>query len=265
MNTFTKTAVLAAVAAALGAPGARAAYLANDLVLGFDRVDNGGTGAQPADYVINLGNYQTAVGVGGSTVVDLTGLFSAGTFSGLYGSLGSGVTMSVVGGNGATAGRSIFATVARGGLGTPDQAGSLAPGALSSTLMANGANTIGALCGPSGLNLGAGQSTTIAQGDPNSFHSWVLSTTPPSYYSGTGIDPSGSTGGSVLYEDLYRAANNVNGNNFTYLGYFTLDMGGTPSLTFTTASVPEPASGSLLVGGGLLLLWLRRFTKTNQG
>src|SRR5581483_1126031 len=137
------------------------AYLANDLVLGFDRVDNNGSGPQPADYVINLGNFQTAVGAGGNTVVDLTGLFNAGTFTSLYGTLGSGVSMSVVGGNGASVGRDIFATVQRGGLGTPSTPDSIAPGALSSTFMASGANDVGAMAGPSGLNLSAGQSITI--------------------------------------------------------------------------------------------------------
>src|SRR5437773_1187433 len=142
MNKFAKAALWTAAGIFLGSQGARAAYLANDLVLGFDRVDNGGSGPQPADYVINLGNFQTAVGVGGNSVVDLTRLFNAGTFTSLYGTLGSGVSLSVVGGNGASSGRDIFATALRGSLGTPGVPGSLAPGAISSTFMANGANDV---------------------------------------------------------------------------------------------------------------------------
>src|SRR5262249_37198514 len=131
---------------------------------------------------------------------------------------------SVVGGNGATSGRDIFTTVLRGSLGTPAVPGSIAPDAILSTPMAQGANNVAAMSGPSGLNLSAGQSITVAQADPNSFNTWILSTTPPSYLSQSGLDPRGTTTGSVIYEDLYRARNNVNGNNFDYLGYFTLDM-----------------------------------------
>src|SRR5262245_38438374 len=170
MNKFAKTALLVVAGALLGSERADAAYVVNDLLLGFDRVDNGGVGPQPQDYVINLGNFQTAVGVGGTSVVDLTGLFSVGTFNGLYGSLGSGVSMSVVGGNGATAGRDIFATVLRSSLGTPSVPGSAAPAPLISSAMASGANDVGGMAGPSGLNLSAGGSTTVAQADPNSFN-----------------------------------------------------------------------------------------------
>ena len=149
MNKFARATILAAAGVLLGCPGAHAQYAANDLVLGFDRVDNGGSGPQPADYVINLGNFQSAVGAGGSTTVSLTTLFNAGTFSGLYGSLGSGVTMSVVGGNGALTGRDIFTTVLRSGAGTPAVPGSSAPGALLSSFMANGANDVAAMMGAS--------------------------------------------------------------------------------------------------------------------
>jgi hypothetical protein len=261
MNKFAT--LLAAAGVLLGCPGAQAQYAANDLVLGFDRVDNGGSGPQPADYVINLGNFQSAVGVGGSTTVSLTTLFNPGTFNGLYGSLGSGVSMSVVGGNGALTGRDLFTTVLRGGAGTPGAPGSSAPGALLSSFMASGANDVAAMMGASGLNLGAGQSMTMAQADPNSFNTWVLSTTPPTFGTGTGLDPRGSTGGSVLYEDLYRARDGVSGNSFEYVGFFTLDTSGSPSLSFTPAAVPEPGTGVLLGGGFLLLLMRLRSARRN--
>src|SRR5215475_10320772 len=122
MSKLTKAAMLSAAAILLTSQGAHGAYAVNDLVLGFDRVD--ASPPQPNDYVINLGNFQTAVGAGGSTVVNLTSLFNANTFNTTYGSLSSGVTMSVVGGNGATTGRDIFATVLRGSLGTPSVPGS---------------------------------------------------------------------------------------------------------------------------------------------
>jgi hypothetical protein len=264
MNKFAKAALLVATGIFLGAQVSQAQYLANDLVLGFDRVDNGGVGPQPADYVINLGNFQTAIGVGGSSVMNLTALFNQGTFNSIYTSLGSGVSLSVVGGNGATVGRDLFATVTRSGLGTPGVAGSASPGSVLSSFMGSGANNVAAMAGPGGLNLSAGQSTTVAQSDPNSFNTWMLSSTPPSYLSGTGIDPQTTTAGTILYADLYRGINGVNGNNLDYQGYFTLDLSGTASLTFTPAGVPEPATWALLAGGCLLLISLRRpLRKTN--
>jgi hypothetical protein len=253
MNKFPKAAAIVATAGVLlFARGAQAAYLANDLVLGFN-----GTLPSQADYVINLGNFQTSVGVGGGAVVDLSSSFNLTTFNGLYGTLSRGVSMSVVGGKGATSGRDIFATVTRSGLGTPSFAGSTAPDALLSTPMANGANRVGALAGPTGLGLSAGQSTTVAQSDPNSFNTWILSSTPPSYLSDTGIDPRGTSAGSTLYEDLYRAQNGINGNAFEYLGFFTLDTASSPNLTFTPTGVPEPGPVTLAVLGSFLLFVLR--------
>jgi hypothetical protein len=258
VNKSLKTAVLAASGLILASQIATAQYNVNDLVLGFDRVDNGGSGPQPADYIINLGNYVSGVGVGGAGITDLSSLFSPTTFNSLYTSLSSGVSMSVVGGNGATTGRDIFTTVLRSGAGAPNVPGSSSPGSLSSTFMGNGANTVGAMMGPSGLNLSAGMHTSVPQNDANSFNTWILSTTPPSYFAGTGLDPRGSTGGSVLYEDLYQARNGVNANNFAYLGYFTLDMSGAGTLTFSPSTVPEPSSVALLAGGAALMAWLGR-------
>jgi hypothetical protein len=130
--------------------------------------------------------------------------------------------------------------------------------------MANGANDVAAMMGASGLNLSAGQSMTIAQADPNSFNTWVLSTTPPTFGTGTGLDPRGSTGGSVLYEDLYRARNGVNGNSFEYVGSFTLDTSGSPSLSFTPSAVPEPGT-AVLLGSGLLLFLMRLRSARRNG
>ncbi len=197
--------------------------------------------------------------------MDLSGLFSSGTFYSLYGSLSSGVSMSVVGGNGASAGTALFATALRGGMGTPGSPGSSAPDAIPAGFMASGANDVGAMSGPSGLNLSAGQSATVAQSDPNSFSTWILGTTPPSYFSGTGIDPRAATANSMLYEDLYRARDGANGNQFDYLGYFTLDPNGAQSLTFTPSAVPEPSASALVGLGGLLLMRLRRQSRIKNG
>jgi hypothetical protein len=250
MNRLNKFGWIVSAAVLTALLPARAAYSPNDLVLGFD-IGTGGS----SDYVINLGNFQTSVGVGSGSVVDLSGYFNAGTFNSLYGSLSSGVTMSVVGGSGATAGRDLFATVLRNGGGYGGVSRSTAPDATLSGFMANGANDVGAMSGPSGLNLSAGQSTVVPQNDPSSFQTWVLSTVPPSYFSATGIDPRGA-GSPALYEDLYQAQNGVNGNQFQYLGYFSLDPNGAQTLTFT--AVPEPSTAALIAIGAVAGLYLRR-------
>ncbi len=241
MKNILKTTILGAVAALLASQHAQAAYSANDLILGFNM--GGGTG--PSDYIIDLGNASSSVGVGGGTFVNLSSYFNPGTFNSLYGSLSGGVSMSVVGGNGATAGRDLYLSVLRtSNFGTPTVAGSAAPANLSSSPMGGGANDIANMV--NALGLSAGGSTTIAQGDPSSFYNNILSTTPPSLLADTGRNPSGSVAsGNVIVEDIYRG---TPGGSFTYVGYIGLDTGN-GSLGFTP--VPEP-SPIVLIGMALL-------------
>src|SRR5215471_2921314 len=186
MKYMIKMTMLGAVAALLAAQNAEAAYSPNDLILGF----NLGGGSGPNDYLIDLGNANTSVGVGGGTFVDLSPSFNLATFNSLYGSL-AGVSMSVVGGNGATAGRDLYLSVLRtSNFGNFGIAGSSAPANLSSSPMGGGANDIASMI--NSLSLSAGGSMTISQGDPSSFFNNVLNTTPPSLLADTGRNPSGS-------------------------------------------------------------------------
>ena len=254
LNTILPGVAIAA-AALLASPASQAAYVANDLILGFNK----GSGAGPADYVIDLGNANSVVGVGGTASVNLSSFFNVGTFNGLYGGL-AGVSMSVVGGNGATAGRDLYMTSLRtSNLGSPTISGSTAPLALASTPMANGVNDLSSMI--FGLGLSAGGSATIAQSDANSFFNNVLGTTPPSFFADTGRNPSSSVAdGTVIYEDLYRAVPN---GAFTYVGVFALDVSGNGSLMFTASTVPEPSIASIF-GLGLIGGWMyRRARKTS--
>jgi hypothetical protein len=253
MKNLSRTAAL--VGLLVTAYTSQAQYNANDLALGFNRVDNGGTGPQPSDYIIDLGNAFSSVGVGGSTVVNLSSYFNLTLFNSTFsGGLPSGVSMSAVGGNPASGtSRGLFATVPRLTLGGPGNvAGSSAPDPLTSTAMGSGANGVKSMI--NGLPLSAGAGTTVPQTDPNSFNTWVLSITPPSYQSGTGIDPRAFGSSSVLFEDLYHADSS---GNFSYTGYFTLDTGN-DVLTFTPAAVPEPSAIGF-IAAGLALFWLLRF------
>jgi hypothetical protein len=256
MKPFSQKAVLVLAGLLAVTQHGKAQYLANDLALGFNHVDNGGVGPQPSDYIIDLGSAFSSVGVGGSTVVNLSSYFNLSTFNATYsGGLPSGVSMSVVGGNPASgSSRGLFATVQRLSLGNPPSVpGSSAPDPLTSSAMGSGANDVKSMI--NGLGLTGGGSTTVLQADPNSFSAWVLSTTPPSYESGTGIDPRGYGSGSTLYEDLYRADSS---GAFSYTGYFTLDAGN-GNLTFTPSAIPEPSSLAF-AGAGLAIFWsLRRF------
>jgi hypothetical protein len=251
MKKFPKTAMLGLAGVLLVSQAANAQYNTNDLILGFNQ--GGGTG--PNDYIIDLGNATSAVGVGGTAETTLP--FNLGTFNGLYGQL-AGTSMSVVGGNSATAGRDLFYTVLRtANIATPGIAGSSAPAALASTPMATGINDFARMV--NNLSLSAGGSTTLPQSDANSFFNNVLTVSSGSFRADTGRDPSGSVdSGSLIYEDLYRATPN---GAFSYLGYFGLDTSGSGSLVFTPKDfvpVPEPSACGLLGGIGLLVLSLRR-------
>jgi hypothetical protein len=226
-------------------------YVGNDVVLGFNRLDNGGAGPQPPDYVLNLGNAFSSVGVGGSTVVNLSSYLNLTTFNSTFaGGLASGVSMSAVGGNpvgGSSLG--LFATLPRLSLGSPNVAGSTTPHPLSSSALTSAASDIASMM--NGLGLGAGGSATVLQTSPNSFNSWVLSTSPPSYQSATGIDPRAFGSGPLLYEDLYHADSS---GAFSYTGFLTLDTG-SASLTFTPSVIPEPSPFGLICVG-LVVSWL---------
>src|SRR6516162_11394118 len=89
----TKTALMTiALASASVAQVARAGFTVNDLYLGFTQ-----SSAQ-SDYIIDLGQPST-VGVGGSTVVDLSSDFSFATFNSIFTGVPVGVTVAVVGGD----------------------------------------------------------------------------------------------------------------------------------------------------------------------
>jgi hypothetical protein len=74
----------------------------------------------------------------------------------------------------------------------------------------------------------------------------------------TGLNPDSATGPStVLYEDLYTTISSSAAEPWGYLGYFTLDInGGSTSLSFTGADVPEPNTVTLFAGAGLVLVSL---------
>jgi hypothetical protein len=242
MNRLLKSAVLAGLGFAL-VPTARAQYNNNDLILGFTK-----SGAQN-DYLIDLGNANLGVGVGGTAVKDLSSLFSASTFNTAFGGL-AGVNMGVVGGNSGFAGRDLYYTVLRGAVGTPSAPGSTAPGALASSPMGSGVGDVAGFV--AGLSLSPGGSTTVAQGASTSWSSLISpGVNPPSFIIDSGRDPMAQASGTIIYEDLYNA---TPGNNFSYDGYFTLDTTTGGNLTFTPAAlaVPEPSTSGLLVCGALL-------------
>ena len=262
MNRMLKPTLLAVAFMALLSQTAQAQYNNNDLILGFTQT------AAANDYIIDLGNANTAVGANGSSVVDLSSLFSVSTFNSTFsGGLGSGVNMGVVGGQQSIVGRDLYMTVQRGSLGTPPVAGSTAPGNVGSTPMSSGVGDIAAMV--NGLPLSVGGSTTIAQGNANSWLTQILGGPngqgTPSFVVDTGRNPMGQGLSSVRYEDLYRGTPGSSGS-MSYLGYFTLDTSGSGSLTFTPSvvAVPEPSTYSLVAGGGLLLVMLRRHVKSNH-
>src|SRR5262249_5550698 len=133
-----------------------------DLLLGFNKsgVNN--------DYILNLGNVNTAVGVGGTTPEDLSSLYAASTFNSTFTAGASGVSVGVAGGVSGS-GAKVWATLSRSGLGTPSVPGSVAPGTLpNATVLAQAAGKpIGVA---NAYSLAAGATTVVPNdsvGDAN--------------------------------------------------------------------------------------------------
>ena len=223
---------MAAAAAALVSQAAEAAFTPNDLYLGFNE-----SGAQ-SDYIIDLGQATSAVGVGGSSVKDLSSLFSSNTFNSVFTSGADGVNMAVVGGNNVFPGYDVYATQTRvGGAGTPAVGGSDLTAAnhsqsvlslASATLTGNPWPTAGTSTADSTESFTAKVGPTQVSGN---------------FFSRSGVNPFGTIdGSSVIYLDLWHA---TVASAYAYLGYFTLDLSGSaPRLAFTPAvavvSIPPP-------------------------
>jgi len=252
MRKMLRTALLEVSLAALLLQSVQAQYNPNDLILGFTQAG----GANQNDYVLDLGNANTAVGVGGTTAVNLSGFFNLTTFNSTFpGGLASGVNMGVLGGNQATAGRGLYITSLRSSLGAPNIALSTAPSAIPSTTMSSGVGDVSSLV--AGLSLAPGGSATPAAASASSWSSVISpGANPPSFTIDTGLDPMGQATDSVIYEDLYHG---TPGQVFNYVGYFTLDSTSGGSLTFTPSAiaVPEPSTCGLVAGAGVLVLWSR--------
>jgi hypothetical protein len=221
--------------------------VAGDLYLGFQNQAGGGT----KDYIINLGT-TNVIGVGGSTVANLSSSFSLSTFknAALLGTNASAIYGGVVGGSSAGNPDEIFVTQTRvGGAGLPSVPGSSVTG--KAGLFADNAAyaDVSEINGPatgSGGVLDAGKSweTYIEPGAGAG-----------SFFGDTGFQPDTAFNtNSVLYEDLWFSASSGGSQPFSYLGYFTLNLtGGTVSLTFTPVKAPaqlgQPTIVSITLSG----------------
>ncbi len=251
MNTLIKAAIAVAVAT-LVSPRAQAAFAVDDLYLGFN------SGSAASDYIIDLGNANTAVGVGGTASKDLSSLISMPTFNSVFTSGANGVDMAVVGGNNTFNQYNVYVTQLRaGGAGNAPSAGSDLTGANhSSGTLAAAAGTLTGNPWPTAGN--------FVVDSTKSFTSKVgPALTGTDFYGKSGVNPFGTIGSSsVIYEDLWYG---TVANGYQYEGFFTLDLSGaSPSLTFTPALVPEPSTYGLIGIAGLLLVSFRRWFRGKQ-
>lgn len=228
-----------------------AGTIPNDLYMGFENAAGGGT----ADYIINLGAASSFTSlVGSGATVDLSSYFSSSLFNDptLQGSSPSGIMGGVVGGSNGNNPSDVFLTELRsGGPGFYGVAGSSAPGNLGRSSDNNAYASLTQLVTPS-----------VGTGLLDSSRSWESYVEPAfsagTFYGATGLNPDSMVSPStVLYEDLWENSNSsLTGTQpFTYEGYFTLNLSGSPTLTFTAA--PEPSSYIISAAGGILILLLR--------
>jgi hypothetical protein len=88
---------------------------------------------------------------------------------------------------------------------------------------------------------------------------------PGSFYGDSGINPSATLDASgVVYQDLWGATPS---GAYSYLGYFSLDLGGAQaSLTFTptAAPVPEPSGMAIFGLGAVVCLFALRNHNENR-
>jgi hypothetical protein len=247
MTNFFKASVLAA-GLGMMSHSAQAAFSANDLYLGFTQ--SGASG----DYLIDLGQPGT-VGVGATSVFNLSGDFSLSLFNSTFTSGPSGVSLGVVGGqNQFPSSYNIYATTLRStGPGNPAAAGSdLSAFNHSQTTIGNAVSTLTSVPFP-----------TAGNGVVDAGKLWNANVSPTfmanSFYGASGVDPDSALGASgILYEDLWKATST---SPYTYLGYFTMDLSGSSAqLTFTPSAspVPEPGAAPLIAVAGISWLLLAR-------
>jgi hypothetical protein len=227
MNKLVKLASAALVAATFS-QAAFAAFPTNNLVLGFSE-----TSAQ-SDYIINLGDAVSVVGVGGTSVVDLSGNFSLSVFNSIFTGGASGVGIAVVGASPSVP-YDVYATAIRaGGAGNPAVPGSsLAGKSHGTTVLATSATALGPIAFPApGTGTNDGSKSYTKQVGP--------AVTASDFVGKSGINPFGTFDSSaVIYMDLWYATVPV---GYTYMGYLKVDLStGTPHLTFTPAGAPFTA------------------------
>jgi hypothetical protein len=247
MKNFWKASMLAA-AVGLVSQSAHATITANDIYLGF--YSSGASG----DYLIDLGQ-ASSIGVGGSSVFNLSGNFSLSLFNTTFGGF-SGVSMGAVGGQSSfPSSYDLYTTTLRvGGAGVPGTPGSDLSGLNHSQgTIANAYASLTSVAFP-----------TAGNGVVDASKSWQANVSPTftasSFYGASGNNPSSAFDGTgVLYEDLWKATPN---NSYAYQGYFTMDAN-QGNLTFTpVATVPEPSSASLFAAGAVA--WLALARKLNR-
>jgi hypothetical protein len=247
MKNFWKASMLAA-AIGLISQFTHAATTANDIYLGF--YSSGASG----DYLIDLGQ-PGVVGIGGSSIVNLSGDFSMTMFNSTFTSGFTGVSMGAVGGQSTfPSSYDLYATTFRtGGAGIPGVAGSDLTGANhSQSTLSTAYSTLTGVAFP-----------TAGNGIVDANKSWQANVSPTfsagSFYGASGVNPSSAFDGTgVLYEDLWKATP----TSYTYLGYITMDAN-QGDLTFTpVANVPEPGSLSLFAVGGVA--WFALARKLNR-
>jgi len=219
--------------AGAAAQPARAQFTVNDLYLGFVEA------SANSDYIIDLGQ-PAAVGVGGTSVVNLSGYFSLSTFNDVFTYGVDGVSVAVLGADNVAGSDDVYTTEVRTGSspstpGTPGST-SISGKSHSTASMSKGASAVNSIMSDTVNGLPTAGNSAVDS--TKSYYAVLYPLSgPTTFYVETGVNPVGTFGSSqIIYLDLYKASIS---QAYTYLGFFTIDLStGTPNLTFTPSAAP---------------------------
>jgi hypothetical protein len=252
----------AALAAALGLAGATAAQAqinTDDLILGFTSQFSGVT----QDYLVDLGQVPTGGNIlaNNNTALNVSG-FNGTTFGGIFNSAlsANAVNVGIVASKAGSSGNDIFSELDNGS-GTYSLTGSATPPTDTKSALQSGASIPGSLTLGAVNQSASGSFFQLVAENPNTAGAAANS------FAGYVDNPLSTVGGSeTIVLDLWEDAYNLGGpGSWVYDGNVTIDVSGDNlSAVYDVTPAPEPTTYAIFGGLGVLLLGMRRQSRSKS-